>query len=264
MTEQSIIREDGTTITFGRLGEGAQVITCLHSLGLDGSWYSPLAEEIGGEFTLIAPDFRGHGGSDFGSTGPTLPAIAADVLAIWDHLGIASSPIMGISYGGMVAQALTGTAPDRVSAQILMATSGSFAGPAAEATLGRAAATRSPGGAEEALEPTMHRWFGDEAENPDNPLVARARRQYLDAGAETLATCFESMVTVGDYATGDPPPTLVLGGDDDRSTPRAAVEALAASIDGARLAFVDGGHLVAFDRPHVVAAEILPFLAALD
>ncbi|MFE1083384.1 alpha/beta fold hydrolase [Brevibacterium sediminis] len=263
-TLESLTREDGTTVTFHRLGEGEKVITCLHSLGLDGSWYAPLADEIGDEYTLLAPDFRGHGRSDFRPDGPTLSAIAGDVIALWDALGIDSSPIMGISYGGMVAQAVTALAGGRVSAQILMATRGAFDEKSTEATLGRAAATRAPGGVEDALETTMNRWFGDESTNPDNPLVARGRKQYLDAGADTLATCFESMVTVGDYAVADPPPTLVLGGTDDRSTPRAGVEALAASVDGAQLRFVDGGHLVAFDRPHVVAEAVLPFLTTLD
>lgn len=262
-TAESLTREDGTTVAYRRIGDGPRVVTCLHSLALDGSWYTPLAIEFS-EFTLLAPDLRGHGASDFGPDGPTLTASAEDVLAIWDALGIGSSPIMGISYGGMVAQAMTGIAPDRVSAQVLMATRGAFDDASTEATLGRAAATRAPSGVEEALEMTMNRWFGDESTNLSNPLVVRAREQYLAAGAETLATCFESMTTVGDFAVDSPPPTLVIGGEDDRSTPQAGVEALAASIPRAQLRFVNGGHLVAFDNPSVVAAEIAPFLSTIE
>lgn len=262
-TLESLTREDGTTVAYRRLGDGPKVVTCLHSLALDGSWYAPLATELG-DYTLLAPDFRGHGDSDSGPDGPTLPALAGDVVAIWDALGIESSPIMGISYGGMVAQAVTALAPDRVSAQVLMATRGAFDEASTEATLGRAAATRVPSGVEDALEMTMNRWFGDESTNLSNPLVVRAREQYLAAGANTLATCFESIVTVGEFAVDSPPPTLVIGGEDDRSTPRAGVEALAASIPGAQLRFVKGGHLVAFDNPSVVAAEVAPFLSTIE
>lgn len=262
-TAESVAREDGTRVAYRRLGDGPRVVTCLHSLALDGSWYAPLSAELG-DCTLLAPDFRGHGVSDSGPEGPTLPALAGDVVAIWDALGIKASPIMGISYGGMVAQAVTGIAPGRVSAQVLMATRGAFDETSTEATLGRAAATRVPGGVEDALEMTMNRWFGDESTNLSNPLVARARDQYLSAGAETLATCFESMVSVGDYVVENPPSTLVIGGEDDRSTPRAGVEALAASIPGAQLHFVKGGHLVAFDNPSVVAAEVSPFLSTIE
>ena len=72
------------------------------------------------------------------------------------------------------------------------------------------------------------------------------------------------MVTVGDFQLDSPPPTLVVGGDDDRSTPRAAIEQLVASIPGAELRYASGGHLVAFDNPSEVAATVRPFLDSLD
>jgi non-heme chloroperoxidase len=53
-------------------------------------------------------------------------------------------------------------------------------------------------------------------------------------------------------------PTLVIWGDRDRFLPRDDQEALAAAIDGARLAIYEGaGHAVHWEEPERVAADIV-------
>jgi 3-oxoadipate enol-lactonase len=263
-TQQMLAGTDGATVAYRQYGHGPRLITCLHSLALDGSWYEPLAAALGEEYRLLAPDFRGHGASAHGECAPTLGLVAQDIAAMWDAEGIKSSVILGISLGGMVAQAVSGSFPSRVDAQILMATRGSFNDAAAAGTLARAAEVRAPGGVAQTENVTMRRWFGYAADNPADPLVRRAREQYLGAGGDTIAEYFEAMTQVGDFQAEPPPPTLVVGGDDDQSTPRAAIEQLAASIPGAELRFAKGGHLVAFENPQEVAATVRPFLDSLD
>ncbi|MBO1267742.1 alpha/beta fold hydrolase [Arthrobacter cavernae] len=263
-TLQKVAGADGTTVAYRQYGEGPRLITCLHSLALDGSWYAPLAEALGEEYRLLAPDFRGHGESAHGESAPTLGLVAQDIAAMWDAENIESSVILGISLGGMVAQAVTGTFPDRVDAQILMATRGAFDEAATRGTLARAAEVRAPNGLEQAEEMTMHRWFGEGSRNTADPLVRQARAQFLGAGGNTIAEYFEAMTQVGEFHTDSPPPTLVIGGDDDQSTPRAVIEQLAISITGAELRFAKGGHLVAFENTQEVAATVRPFLDSLD
>lgn len=263
-TLQKTTGTDGATIAYRQYGQGPRLVTVLHSLALDGSWYAPLAEALGEEYRLLAPDFRGHGQSPRGETAPTLGLVARDIAAMWDAEKVGSSVILGISLGGMVAQALTGSFPDRVDAQILMATRGAFDEAATRGTLARAAEVRAPNGPEAAADATMHRWFGEGAQDATDPLVRQAREQFLGAGGNTIAEYFEAMTRVGDFHLDSPPPTLVVGGDDDRSTPRSVVEQLAASIPGAELSFAQGGHLVAFENPAEVAAIVRPFLDGLD
>jgi|GEM_PF-1546601 len=263
-TLQLVARADGATVAYRQFGHGPRLVTCLHSLALDGSWYEPLAGALGEGYRLLAPDFRGHGASARGDSTPTLGLIAQDVAAMWDAENIASSVVLGISLGGMVAQAVTGSFPDRVPAQILMATRGAYDDAAARGVLARAAEVRAPDGLEQSADVTMHRWFGDSSQNTADPLVTRARAQYLGAGGDTIAEYFQAMTQVGTFHAVPPPPTLVVGGDDDRSTPRAVIEQLAASIPGAELRFPHGGHLVAFENPAEAAATVLPFLDSLD
>lgn len=261
---QHIISSDGSTVVYRRFGNGPRLITVLHSLALDGSWYQPLAQALGEQYTLLAPDYRGHGESPRGNSDISLSLVAQDIAAIWDAENIKSSVILGISLGGMVAQALTGTFPGRIDAQILMATSGAFNEQSISATLERAEFAKTPEGISKSADVTMERWFGDRAQDATDPLVKRGRTQFLNFGGNTLAEYFVAMTTVGDFQTETPPPTLVLGGDDDRSTPRPVVEALAASLPDAELHFAKGGHLVAFENPLEVAATVRPFLDGLD
>lgn len=263
-TLQKVTGADGTTIAYQQFGHGPRLITCLHSLALDGSWYAPLAEALGDDYRLLAPDFRGHGRTDRGESGFSLELIAQDVAAMWAAEGVEHSVVLGISLGGMAAQAVTGSFPDRVDAQILMATRGAFDEAARAGSRARADETRAPGGLEAAEDVTMHRWFGEGSLDQTDPLVRRARAQYLAAGGNLIADCFDAMTHVGEFRLDSPPPTLVVAGVHDQSTPRAVVEQLAASIPGAHLLFADGGHLVAFDNPEEAAAVIRPFLDSLD
>ncbi|HJX79251.1 alpha/beta fold hydrolase [Glutamicibacter sp.] len=255
---------DGSTVAYRRYGTGERVLTALHSLALDGSWYEPLAASLGAQYSILAPDFRGHGQSTQGHSPVSLALIAKDVAAMWAAEGVEHSVVLGISLGGMVAQAVSGSFPQMVDAQILMATRGAFDETAAQGTRARAAEVRAPQGLAQALEATMHRWFGDESANTRSPLVSQAREQWLQAGGDTIADYFEAMTQVGEFQLETPPPTLVVAGADDRSTARPVIEALAAQISGAELVVADGGHLVAFDNPAEVVRVIRPFLDGLD
>lgn len=75
----------------------AHGITATHA-----SWY-PIARELHGSVTFIAPDLRGRGGSN-GIEGPFgIHAHAADLVAIMDQLDIAEATLVGHSMGGFIA-----------------------------------------------------------------------------------------------------------------------------------------------------------------
>ncbi len=249
---------DGTRLGYEVVGQGGRTITCLHSLALDGSWFRPLAAEVGSDYGVVLPDLRGHGTSDPGPLPLSLAQMAQDVIGLWDRLGVDSSIVVGISMGGMVAQALATTAPDRVEALVLVATAGRYDDDARTAALARAAAARRAGGIEQMTPVLLQRWFGD---GPDE-LVERARLQLLSADPAVHASCLEAMTEVGSIdLDAVSAPTLVLGGRDDLSTPRPVVEALAQAIPGAVLDMVPGAHLTAFTHPREVAERIESFLS---
>jgi 3-oxoadipate enol-lactonase len=79
-------------------------------------------------FDTVCLDYRGLGrsGSRPGPYG--MADCAADVLAVMDGLGWDAARVIGISFGGMVAQELAVTAPERVERLALLCTSPGGAG----------------------------------------------------------------------------------------------------------------------------------------
>jgi len=152
---------DGTRLGYEVVGRGGRTITCLHSLALDGSWFTPMAAELGSDYGVILPDLRGHGTSDSGPLPLRLAQLADDVVGLWDRLGVDSSIVVGISMGGMVAHSLATAAPERVEALGLSATAGRYDDDARTAALARAAAARRAGGLEQMTPVLLQRWFGD-------------------------------------------------------------------------------------------------------
>src|SRR5262249_52474738 len=162
---------------------------------------------------LLCPDFRGHGGSELGPDPVSLPQIAADVTALWDRLGIQRTAVFGVSLGGMVGQAVLATQPSNVDAYVIMATTRTYD----DAARARAEAARTAGGMAQLQAMTLQRWFGDAASDDSDPLVARARAQFLAADAEVHARYLEAMTEVGSLVLPATRalPILVLGAADD-------------------------------------------------
>ena len=69
-TLQKVAGAEGATVAYRQYGQGPRLITVLHSLALDGSWYEPLAEALGEDCRLLAPGFRGPGDSARGERAP--------------------------------------------------------------------------------------------------------------------------------------------------------------------------------------------------
>jgi len=113
---------EGVRLHYVRQGRGPAVLL-LH--GWPGFWYDwrrliPLLAE---EADVIAPDFRGFGDSDKPDRPPTEAytpqVLAADMLALLDHLGLDHVVVVAHDIGATVAQVLARTARARVRALAL-------------------------------------------------------------------------------------------------------------------------------------------------
>lgn len=255
---------DGTLLNYRVYGRGSRVVTCLHPLTLDGSWYEQLADELGQDRRYLCPDFRGHGDTEYGASEITLDLLAEDVAALWHQLGIESSSVLGVSIGGMVAQALATRHRPSVESLVLIGTGAGFDEQGRRLTAQRADVARSEGGMEQLLEPTLARWFDEAAIAGNGPLVQRARASLKATRGGVHGAYLDAMREL-DYIDSSPewsspPGTLVIGGDRDTSATPPVVEALAAAIPGAELRMTPGGHLAAFENPEQVAALVNEFL----
>ncbi len=105
--------DDGTKIVYRDSGKG-QPLLCLAGLTRNMKDFDYLAENLSG-VRMICMDYRGRGGSEY--SGPatyTIAQEAQDAIALLDHLGLKSVPILGTSRGGLIGLALAATAPGRL------------------------------------------------------------------------------------------------------------------------------------------------------
>ena len=110
----------GGALRVGRWGAGRRVVLGVHGVTASSVSLVPVARQLGDEFTLIAPDLRGRGGSNE-LPGPFgMAAHAADCAAVLDRLGTGPVTVVGESMGGFVGVVLAARRPDLVERLVLV------------------------------------------------------------------------------------------------------------------------------------------------
>ncbi|MBN9463780.1 MAG: 3-oxoadipate enol-lactonase [Burkholderiales bacterium] len=223
-------------------------LVLLNSLGTDHTLWEPVMAGLMRRFLVLRLDKPGHGCSDARPGEYDIATLAGDVLACMDAAGVARAHLCGVSIGGMIGIRLAAHAPQRWQRLVLSNTSARLA---RESFVERIARVREAGIAAVA-EQVLGRFF-------TAPFVQRADERYHNVRRTLLqvdpAGYVGCCAAIRDMDLQALPariaaPTLVITGDDDRSTPPAMGEALAAAIPGARHATLPLAHL-----PHVEAPE---------
>ena len=213
---------------------------------------------------VIAYDNRGSGRSSV-TPGPyTTAQLAADGIALLDHLGIDRADVFGMSMGGMIAQELALAAPERVKRLVLGCTHAGIAHAAPQPRdSARAFAMRTDDWAERmrALAP-----FAFSAEV--DPAFLQAFTAKKSADVQDPAGYQAQIAAVLAHDTADrlaqiEAPTLVLTGDRDRVIPGESSRLLADRIPNARLHVIAGaGHLFFLERAAESLSALRAFLSA--
>ena len=194
---------------------------------------------------------------------------ADDAAALMDAVGWDRAHVVGISFGGMVAQHLALRHPDRVDRLVLACTSSGGAGGSSFDLLGIADLTgderrrvvlpildeRNDLDADPPVLAPMFEVLADRVGGPplnaDDPDAAAGSRRQLEARAG-----HDVWNRLGEITA----PTFVIGGRYDRQAPVENLERLAAAIPGARLQLFDGGHLFLL-QDRTAWAAVVDFLA---
>jgi pimeloyl-ACP methyl ester carboxylesterase len=228
-------------------------------------WFRVLGP-LAAKYRVIVFDNRGVGRSDV-TPGPYLvPMMVADTAAVLDAAGVDSAHVLGISLGGLYAQELALTHPDRVRSLVLAAT---FApGPSialASPEFYAKEAARRQMSAEQSVRAILEYTYDPEtpAERVEEDIRVRLANfpslEGYNAQVGWVGT-FESEARVGAITA----PTLVLHGETDRFVVPENGRNLARFIPGAKLVMVPhASHLMFTDQPEFTVATILEFLASV-
>jgi pimeloyl-ACP methyl ester carboxylesterase len=110
----------GGDLRVARFGDGPTTVLGIHGVTASSLSLAPVARQLGLEFTLIAPDLRGRGGSN-GLPGPFgMRAHADDCAAALDHVGADTVVVVGESMGAFVAVVPAATRPKLVERLVLV------------------------------------------------------------------------------------------------------------------------------------------------
>lgn len=193
-------------------------------------------------FTVAGYDHRGLGRSvpDDPGAQPTMDDFARDAIGLADHLGWDRFAVVGISFGGMVAQHLAAIAGDRVTRLVLACTSSGGAGGSSYPL--HEVAPLPPDERADRMVELLDTRAADDSRIRDLFLPflqldvappSEGYRRQLEARRHHDAWDRLPSITA---------PTLVAAGRFDGIAPLANGEALARRIPDAELATFDGGH----------------------
>jgi 3-oxoadipate enol-lactonase len=240
----------------GRSGLPALVLS--HSLGCDHSMWAPQMRDLLQHFQVLRYDTRGHGASAVAAGDYTLDQFGQDVLALADKLGLATFAFCGLSMGGAVGQWLAINAPQRLTSLVLANTSPKFGTP--DVWNARIKAVQE-GGMQAIVDATMQRFFSPDKQ--ESTWAQTIRAVLLGTDPKGYAACCSALrdadtrAVLGKISV----PTLVIGGDQDPSTPwEGNGSILVRDIPKAKAFRLQTAHLSSLEQPRAFTTAVLDFL----
>lgn len=240
----------------------------VHGLGYCREGWGPAAALLAGRFRVIRFDNRGVGDSDAPRGPYSVRMLVADTLAVLDAAEVERAHVLGVSLGGLVAQMLAVTAPDRVDRLVLVGSTpgGVHSHGVPPPTLKLMAEAPSLPHEDllrrfvvNALSPTT---VAERPELVDEIMAYRRRRAPRLSSWLSQAAAGAWFGLHGRREAIDAP-TLVLHGADDHVMDPRNGEVLARGIAGAEhVVFERSGHLLFWEEPERFASAVADFCEA--
>jgi 3-oxoadipate enol-lactonase / 4-carboxymuconolactone decarboxylase len=257
-----LIATNGIELFYDLTGpEAAPVVVFSNSLGTTLEMWDAQVRALAPRYRCLRYDMRGHGRSPAIEGPLTVEALADDLAGLLDRLAVVTAHLVGLSLGGMTAQAFGVCHPQRTASLVLIATSAHL--PPPEGWEQRARTVQAAGmGA--IVDVVMGRWFTADTLALTPEVVAPVRDRFLGLDPKGYAACCLAVrdMDLRDRIGAITAPTLVVAGEDDPATPLEMSEDIVSRIRGAELTVVpEAAHLVAIEQPDALNELLLGFLA---
>jgi len=250
--------------------DGGAPAVLLHGIGGNRANWADDLPALAAERDVLAPDLRGYGDSQsHPAAAPplTFDDLVSDAARVLKSVG-RPAHVLGLSMGGLVAQALAARWPGSVRSLVLVACRPGDApvlpGERGEAFLRDRLGPIERGGTA-ALAESLVAALAGPAASP--AALAALRASILRLRAPDYVAVLRARSQMAPVA--DPAslrlPVLVLGGEADRLAPPEQMRALAAAIPGAALHLFPGvGHLVNLEAPEALQAAVTAFWSQVE
>jgi 3-oxoadipate enol-lactonase len=264
-----VTRPDGVRIHYEIAGRRDRTpVLMIQGLGADSRGWALQRLAFGRKHRTLLPDNRGVGLSDRPPGPYSLFDMADDAIACLDQEGIERAHVMGASMGGILAQIIAVTYPERVRSLVLACTAcrhhtwrKELLAEWADAVRDRGMAAISDDGLQWLVGPRLQRRFG--------VLINVLARVVLQSPPEPFIAQIDAILSMSDDLRDElhtiAVPTLVITGSQDSLTPMGDAEELAEMIPGARLILLSGAaHGLMAEAPNAFNTAVLDFLDRVD
>jgi 3-oxoadipate enol-lactonase len=238
----------------------AATLLFVNALGTDLRIWDHVVEDLAHQAQCIRYDMRGHGLS-WGTASETIEGNVADALYVLDTVAPGRVIVVGLSVGGVIAQALTALHPKRVSALILCCTGGRIGTP--ELWEARLAALQNSSLEDLSLQ-IVQRWFSPSF-SAEHAAAMAGFRAMLSSTRKASYEALCRLLRDTDVSALQEEiicPTQCFAGTEDVAAPPESMKTSLRGIVGARFTTLLGcGHLPCVERPHALSELIKDFIS---
>ncbi len=246
------VEVSGHRIAYRRAGPGPPLVL-LHGFLCDSRVWRRQLADLSDEFTVVAWDAPGAGLSSDTPDPFTITDWAHSLAAFLGAVGVERGHLLGLSWGGVLAQEFYRLYPARVQRLILADTyagwKGSLGAAVAQERLARCVRESSLP-AEEFVARWVPKEFFTEAASPElQAEMSAVVSGFHPAGFRLMARALAETDTT-DVLPTIAVPTLLLWGDGDRRSPLSVADRFHLSIPTARLEVIpNAGHVSNMEQP---------------
>jgi 3-oxoadipate enol-lactonase len=256
------VKANGIEIHYEIEGNGPWV-TMSHSLACNLHMWDPQMPALTKNFKVLRFDTRGHGQSSAPAGDYTLEQLADDAKGLLDALKITQTHWVGLSMGGMIAQAFALKYPG-VFQSVVLADTTSRRPPNAGQMWSERIQIAQAKGMDALVESTLARWFTEPYRNSRQDVMERIGGDIRNTPVAGFAGCCHAISKVDylDRLKEIKVPALVMVGEQDHGTPPEAARVIQQNLPGSELKILaSAAHLSNIEQADEFNKALTGFLA---
>jgi pimeloyl-ACP methyl ester carboxylesterase len=256
----------GCSIACRVAGQGAPLVL-LHGFLCDSRCWRPQLDGLCDRFRVVAWDAPGAGLSADPPESFTTIDYARCLAGLLDELGVERAHVVGLSWGGILAQAFYRLHPGRLRRLVLAGTYAGWRGSLPEPVWKERLETclrDSTSPAQAVVAKLLPGMFTDRVSGAVRDELSAIMSEFHPVGFRAMARSSAETDT-RDLLPRIHIPTLLLWGDDDRRSPMHVAEQLHGAIPAAQLAIIPGaGHVSNMEQSEAFNARVRRFCLGRD
>lgn len=263
------INVNGLEVYYTEQGSGDETMVFGHGLLMDTSMWDAVAPQFANQYRVICFDFRGQGKTADPGHGYDIDMLVKDVSAFIQAISIKPVHYVGLSMGGMVGLPLAARHPHLLRSLILLDTSAQAEPRRNSIKYAVMTAIVKSFGVKPLVPAILPLMFGKSTlNNPAKREIVSYWKQKLLALKKAIVGPVSGVTKRRDVTSelvNIKCPTLMIVGDEDRTTPLSCAENIAAHIANVELKIIPQcGHSSALEKPDAVSDLMKQFYSKLD